>query len=182
VVEPNVEVVHEIRARRDEVDFRLTLRNKGDHFADVQWFQPCMRVGAFTGLKQDDYHRRCFIVTERGLTTLDKTRRTEEALYRGGQVYVPADIDLNDVNPRPISSDQPVTGLIGCLSSDDRHLLAMAWEKTQELFQGVIVCIHNDPRVGGLKPGETKKLHGKIYLLKNNPGALLKRYQRDFQK
>jgi hypothetical protein len=182
VVEPNVEVIHEIRAGRDEVDFRLTLKNKGDRFADVQWFQPCMRVGAFTGMKQDDYHRRCFIVTKQGLTTLDKIRRTEDALYRGGQVYVPSGIDLNDVNPRPISLDPPVNGLIGCFSSDDRQLLAMAWDKTQELFQGVIVCIHNDPRVGGLQSGETKQLRGKIYLLKNEPDALLKRYRRDFPR
>jgi hypothetical protein len=44
----------------------------------------------------------------------------------------------------------------------------------------VIVCIHNDPRVGGLKPGETKKLHGKVYVMKNDPKALLARYTRDF--
>lgn len=181
VVEPDIEVFHEIRAGRDEVDFRLTLKNKGDRFADVQWFQPCMRVGAFTGLKQDDYHRRCFVFTSQGLTLLDKTRRTEEALYRGGQVYVPAGINLNDVNPRPISPDQPVNGIIGCLSADGRSLLAMAWDRTQELFQGVIVCIHNDPRVGGLKPGEEKKLRGKIYILPNDPEQLLKRYRRDFR-
>jgi len=180
MVEPNVEVRHDIRARRDEVEFRLSMKNKGDRFADVQWLQPCMRVGAFTGLKQDDYHRRCFIFTSQGLTSLDKTRRTEEAIYRGGQVYVPSGINLDDVNPRPISPDLPVNGLIGCFSADNKYLVAMAWDRTQELFQGVIVCIHNDPRVGGLKPGETKKLRGKVYFMKNDPLALLKRYQRDF--
>jgi hypothetical protein len=44
----------------------------------------------------------------------------------------------------------------------------------------VIVCLHNDFRIGGLKPGETKKLHGKLYLLPNDPEALLARYRRDF--
>ena len=73
-----------------------------------------------------------------------------------------------------------MNGLIGCISQDGKSLLAMAWDQTQELFQGVIICLHNDPRVGGLKPGETRKLHGKIYLLKNEPEALLKRYRRDF--
>ena len=108
------------------------------------------------------------------------TRNLEEAVYRGGQVYVPKGINLDDVNPRPISLDQPVNGLIGCVSADDRYLLAMAWDQTQELFQGVIVCLHNDPRVGGLKAGETKKLHGKVYFLRKDPKALLKRYKRDF--
>src|ERR1051326_6249903 len=43
-VEPNVEVVHVIRAGSDEVDFRLELQNKSPSEVDVQWFQPCMRV------------------------------------------------------------------------------------------------------------------------------------------
>jgi hypothetical protein len=181
-VEPNVQVLHDIRATKDTVEFHLTLKNEGDRFVDVDWFQPCMRVARFTGRNQTNYISRCFIFTEQGLTTLDKTRRTEEAVYRGGQVYVPAAINLNDVNPRPISPDKPVNDLIGCFSADDKQLLAMAWDHTQELFQGVIVCIHNDPRVGGLKPGETKKLFGKVYLLKNDPKELLKRYERDFRR
>ena len=36
------------------------------------------------------------------------------------------------------------------------------------------------PRVGGLAPGETKQLHGKLYLMKNDPVELLARYRRDF--
>jgi len=181
-VEPNVEVLHDIRAGEGEVDFRLTVKNHGDQFADVQWFQPCMRVDRFTGGNQSNYVEKSFIFTGRGLTMLDKTRRTEEAIYRGGQVYVPEGVNLEDVNPRPISLDQPANGLIGCFSTDNHYLLAMTWDKTQELFQGVIVCLHNDPRVGGLKPGETKKLRGKVYLMKNDPEALLKRYRRDFPK
>jgi hypothetical protein len=180
VVEPNVEILHQLRAGKDEIDFRLVARNNGDRFADVQWFQPCMRVDRFTAGNQSNYISKSFIFTDRGLTPLDKTRRTEEAIYRGGQVYVPAGINLDDVNPRPYSPDQPVNGLIGCFSADNRYLLAMAWESTQELFQGVIVCLHNDPRVGGLKAGETKKLHGKIYFLPNDPETLLQRYRRDF--
>ena len=43
--------------------------------------------------------------------------------------------------------------------------MATAWEPIQELFQGVIVCLHSDFRIGGLKPGESKKIHGKIYLM-----------------
>jgi len=182
IVEPNVELWHEIRAGEDEVDFRLTFRNNGDQPSEIQWFQPCLRVDRFTGRNQTNYLETSFIFTDRGLTTLDQTRRTENAVYRGGQVYVPRGIDPSDVNPRPISLDSPVNGLIGCFSADRRRLLATAWNQTHELFQGVIVCLHNDPRVGGLKPGETKRLRGKIYLLPNDPDALLKRHRRDFRR
>jgi hypothetical protein len=179
-VEPAVEVLHEIVASTDEVDFGVTLHNVGSQPSEIEWFQPCVRVDRFTGRGQSNYVARCFIFTDGGLTFLDKTTRRENAVYRGGQVYVPLGINLDDVNPRPISPDRPVNGLIGCVSADNQWSLATAWDKTQELFQGVIVCIHNDPHVGGLAPGETKELHGKLYLLRNDPTALLERYRKDF--
>ena len=151
IVQPDIEVLHDIRAGKDEVEFSLTLHNKGDKDADVDWFQPCIRVDRFTNRNQDDYISRCFIFSDAGLTTLDKTRRTEEGLYRGGQTYIPPGINLADVNPRPISPDQPANGLIGCFSDDNKYIMATAWDRYQELFQGVFVCIHSDPRVGGLK-------------------------------
>ena len=179
-VEPSVEIRYDIRASRDEVEFRVQIKNIGEQPVDVQWFQPCLRVASFTGRNQSNYIERSFIFTEAGLTTLNKIRRAEEAVYHGGQVYVPAGISLEDVNPRPISPDRPVNGLIGCFSEDNRSLLGIAWNDTQELFQGVIVCLHNDPRIGGLKAGESKQLRGKIYLMRNDPKALLDRYRRDF--
>jgi hypothetical protein len=41
-------------------------------------------------------------------------------------------------------------------------------------------CIHSDFRIGGLQPGETKTIHGKIYLMENDVAKLLERYRRDF--
>src|SRR2546429_1588750 len=71
LVEPSVEVLHDIEAGRDEVDFRMELKNKGDEAVDVQWVQPCMRVDGFTGLKQDDYIQRSFIFTKDCVAGLD---------------------------------------------------------------------------------------------------------------
>lgn len=180
LVDAKVRVHHLIRVVADGVEFRLTLKNPSGEPVDIEWAQPCVRVGSFTGLGQDGYIRRCFLFTGRGLTMLDRTRRKEEALYHGGQVYVPGGIDLKDVNPRPISPDVPVNRLIGCFCLDGKYVLATAWEPTQELFQGVIVCIHNDFRIGGLAPNETKQLHGKLYFLRNDTQELLKHYRRDF--
>ena len=181
-VQENVVLDHVIRAGVDEVDFQLEVRNDGKEFQDVQWFQPCMRVDRFTGLGQQDYVQQSFIFTDEGLKRLSQLPREEQAIYKGGQVYVPSGVPLNDVNPRPISTVRPANNLIGCFSKDGRKLLATAWEPTQELFQGVIVCLHNDPRIGGLKPGERKKLRGKLYVLKNDPELLLQRYKQDFGK
>jgi hypothetical protein len=182
-VQPDVEMLHEVKAGADEVSFDFQFANHGTNFVDIDWFQPaCIRVERFTGRQQSNYTERAFIFTSKGLTRLAETRRTEEALYRGGQVYVPAGINLADVNPRPICRDQPVNGLIGCFSADDRWILATASDQTHELFEGVYVCLHSDPHVGGLAPGAKKTFHSKIYFVKNDPAALLKRYQRDFAR
>lgn len=179
-LEGRVEARHEIRASEDEVTFQVTAVNRGPAYVDAVWVQPCIRLGPFTGRNQANYVERSFIFVDGKLTPLDRTRRTTEAIYKGGQVYVPEGIGLADVNPRPISPDVPSNGLIGCFSADGRYILATAWEPYQELFQGVIVCLHSDFRLGGLSPGETKTARGKIYLIKNDPEELLRRYQRDF--
>ena len=44
----------------------------------------------------------------------------------------------------------------------------------------MITCIHSDFRLGGLKPGGTKKIHGKIYLVPADISALFARCERDF--
>ena len=181
LVQTNVEVMHVVTAGADEVDFQFTLSNRRAQDVDLQWFQPaCIRVEKFTGCVQSNYTAKSFIFTERGLTTLDQTRRTAEALYHGGQVYVMPGVSMNDANPRPLSPDRPSNGLIGCFSADGKQLLATDSDATHELFEGVYVCLHSDPRVSGLKAGETKTIHAKLYVLPNDVPALLRRYSRDF--
>jgi hypothetical protein len=184
-IRSNVIVDHAVSAGSDSVLFEWLIRNKGDSAVDLEWFQPaCIRVEKFTGCNQSNYTAKSFIFTERGLTMLDESdRRPEtEARYHGGQVYVPKGINTNDINPRPLCRDQPTNGLIGCFSADGKSLLAVGSDSTHELFEGVYVCLHSDPHVGGLKPHETKTIHSKIYFMTNDIPALLKRYQADFPK
>jgi hypothetical protein len=84
------------------------------------------------------------------------------------------------VNPRPLSELVPSSGLMGCFSADERQIMAFAWEPYQELFLGVITCIHSDFRIGGLEPGETKQIRGKLYIVEADVPALVERYERDF--
>ena len=103
-----------------------------------------------------------------------------KARYTPGQVWRPKNVGKDDVNPRPLSELTPSNGLIGCFSADNKMILASAWEPYQELFQGVITCVHSDFRLGGLAPGESKQIRGKLYLVPADVDALLKRYERDF--
>ncbi len=180
-VEPSVLVQHEVGAGADELDFTFRLTNTGATNAPVQWFQPaCIRVAGFTGRDQTSYPARSFVFTARGLTPLDRIVRTTNALYLGGQVYLPPWTRPADANPRPLAGERLTNGLIGCVSGDGRWLLATASDRTHELFEGVYVCLHSDPLIGGLAPGETRTIRQKLYLLPNDPEALLRRYRQDF--
>jgi hypothetical protein len=183
-LEDGVVVDHEIRAGRDEVDFRLTAANPTPRASQAHWAQPCVRVDAFTGVEprraSEEYLPRCFVFIDGRLTRLPTRPWATKARYTPGQVWCPPGVDRADVNPRPLSALVPSNGLIGCFSADGRTILATAWEPYQELFQGVIVCLHSDFRIGGLAPGESKRIRGKLYVMDADPDALVKRYEADF--
>lgn len=175
-----VVVDHEISAGVDEVTFQLVAHNPTDEASLADWAQPCVRVDGFTGGDQASYIDKCFIFHGGALRRLPTQPWATEARYTPGQVYRPAAVDPNDVNPRPLSSIIPDHGLVGCYSADEQSILAMAWEPYQELFQGVIVCIHSDFRIGGLAPGESKRIRGKLYVVPADVDALLARFADDF--
>ena len=186
-LEDGVTVEHVITASSDEIDFRLTATNPTDSESFAHWAQPCIRVDRFTGCGNEDararvpkYAKKCFVYIDGKLAYLPTAPWNEEARYTFGQVYVPRGVDRNDVNPRPLSKLVPSIGLCGCESADDQQIFAVAWEPYQEIFQGVIACIHSDFRIGGLKPGETKLIRGKIYVVKKDHAALLERFKLDF--
>ena len=179
-VEDGLQVTHEIRSTHDEVDFRLLAVNPTDRRSEAHWAQPCIRVDKFTGGNQQTYLPKCFVFLDGELARMPTRNWATEARYTPGQVWCPRGVDRNDVNPRPLSDLVPSNGLIGCFSADESKIFATAFEPYQELFQGVIVCVHSDFRLGGLEPGETKRVRGKIYIVPNDVPALLSRYEADF--
>jgi hypothetical protein len=185
-LEDGLIVVHIITSHDDEVDFRLTARNPTSKRSEAHWAQPCVRLGDFTGFgaaqTKDDYAYvpKCFIFLDGKLERMPTRVWATKARYIPGQVWCPKDVPRSDVNPRPLNPQVPSNGLIGCFSGDEKLIWATAWEPYQELFQGVGRCLHSDFRLGGLQPGETKQIRGKIYIIPNDVSALLKRYQRDF--
>jgi hypothetical protein len=181
-----VVVDHTITASTDEVTFAITAHNPTAQASGAHWAQPCIRLGDFTGYDNkgkdlDDYLPKCFVFLDGKLARMSDIKPwVKEARYIPGQVWCPTDVPRTDVNPRPLSPLVPGNGLIGCFSGDEKLIFATAFEPYQELFQGVIRCLHSDFRIGGLKPGETKHIRGKIYIVPNDVPALLARYAKDF--
>jgi hypothetical protein len=181
-----VTVTHVVTAGPDEVDFRLEAHNPGPSRSDAHWAQPCVRLAEFTGFDPngpnlDDYLPKCFIFLGGRLTRLPDVRPwATTARYTPGQVWCPKHVPRTDVNPRPLSPLVPDNGLIGAFSADESTIFATAWEPYQELFQGVARCLHSDFRLGGLAPGESRRIRGKIYILPASVPDLLARYKADF--
>jgi hypothetical protein len=180
-------VDHRITAGRDEVDFRLAAKNPTDNVSQAHWAQPCIRVDRFTGCTTadsraavPDYARKCFVFLDGQLTRLPTMPWADKALYVPGQVYCPPHVNRDDVNPRPVSALIPSSGLTGCFSEGGQKIMAVAWQPYQELFLGVVTCIHSDFRIGGLNAGETKEIRGKIYVVDADVPSLVARYERDF--
>ncbi|HUF60655.1 MAG TPA: hypothetical protein VMN36_01145 [Verrucomicrobiales bacterium] len=184
LLEDGVEVEHRIETDADTVRFRLEAFNPTDRASEAHWAQPCVRVHRFTGDESrpdtETYLPRCFVFIDGELTRMPMDPWATRARYVPGQVWRPAQVDPDDVNPRPVNAKSPSNGLIGCFSEDERWIFATAWEPYQELFQGVLCCLHSDFRLGGLEPGERKTVRGVIYLTPNDVDALLERYRNDF--
>ena len=181
-----VVVDHLITASADEVDFRLMAYNPTAKVSEAHWAQPCVRVGEFTGLGDPNnpetyaYLRKSFIFVDNHLSLMPTKDWATEARYMPGQEWAAPGVPRSDVNPRPLNPHTPSNGLIGCFSADETMIFATAWEPYQELFQGVVTCLHSDFRIGGLKPDERKPIRGKIYFVPNDVPALLGRYAKDF--
>ena len=181
VLDDGLCVTHEIRSTSDEVRFEVTAHNLTAKRSEAHWAQPCIRLDRFTGANQETYLPKSFIFVGGRLTRLPTQPWATAARYTPGQVWCPAGVDRRDVNPRPLSSLVPSNGLIGCFSADEKRVFAVAFAPHQELFQGVFVCLHSDFRLGGLQPGEMKKIRGRIYIVPDVP-ELLRRYEADFPK
>ncbi|MEO1992213.1 MAG: hypothetical protein ABGW78_09805, partial [Pirellulales bacterium] len=182
-----VTVHHTLQTEHDGVSFFITASNETQLPSDVHWAQPCMRIDKFTGCPPTEardllpsYIRKCFLAIDNELRWLPTTPWATQALYTPGQVYCPKGVPRGDVNPRPLSTFVPSHGLCGCVSKDKQWIIGIVWEPYQEIFQGVITCLHSDFRIGGLKPGESKEIHGRLYILKGDEHALLAAYHRDF--
>ena len=185
VLKDGVTVEHVITAKDDEVDFRLVAHNPAGTRSEAHWAQVCTRLGEFTGVGNhgsdlNDYLPKCFIFLDGKLQRMPTPHWATQARYTPGQTWCPRNVPRTDVNPRPLSPLVPSNGLIGCYSGDEKLIWATAWEPYQELFQGVLRCLHGDFRLGGLAPGETKHVRGKMYIVRADVNALLARYTTDF--
>ena len=185
-VSDGVVVKHVISLDSTGVNFAISAKNTSDKASEIHWAQPCVQVGNFTGkgkAQTEDkyaYIKDSFIFLEGKAEYMPSKNWAMKARYIPGQVWCPKHVPRTDVNPRPLSDQVPSNGLIGCVNREEGMVLGIAFEPYQELFQGVIRCLHSDFRLGGLKPEETKTVRGKLYIMKGSIDDLVSEYESDF--
>ena len=135
---------------------------------------------------------RCFIFTDDGCVTMDKTERFPDTRKPPDdernsppwvQVYIPV------WRPHPgqpeafwgNSTDRYLYPLLGCFSKDGKHLVAMGTDTNRSMGQGWHDCLHVNP-VWGAFDAEAGQVTSrfKLYLMANDPDALLKQFAQDF--
>ena len=140
-----------------------------------------------------EFVKRTFIFTDEGLTFLHKTDRTEIASKH--------DLPQDDPRNRPplaqghfgVWQDVPkstycsptryVYPVMGVVSIDGKHLVAVASESPWYMFQAWIDCVHDYARfLPADAPVAERTWRRKFYAMENNPDALLARVARDFPK
>ena len=83
----------------------------------------------------------------------------------------------------PTSDRDAHAGLLVRESEDKKWTMGIAWESfISAQGHNPWKCMHLSVRVGPLKKGQTKTIHGRIYLLKGLKEDCLEQFRKDFSK
>jgi len=140
-----------------------------------------------------EFVKRCFIFTENGRPFLDHTTRKlipcrpVDDPYNNPpwvQMYLMTGTPTPAVTPESwsdYSPDRYVVPVVGAVSRDGKYLAALANGSATVMAQAWHDCMHNNPDwvPTDAPPGE-RVWRVKVYVMKNDPRALLRRVARDF--
>jgi hypothetical protein len=142
-----------------------------------------------------DFVKRCFIFTDKGRTFLNNTERRKIPARSADdpqnnppwvQMYV--GVWTNPVEPDPgqwsdTSSDRFVVPVIGAVSKDGKHLVALAEDSADQMCQAWHDCLHTSAKWQPADAAPADQVwRMKVYLMENDPEALLERVRQDFPK
>ena len=140
-----------------------------------------------------EFIKRCFIFTEQGVVFLDKTTRRPIPVRPANdpynnppwvQMYVGVWQDVPKTHPKgwaDYSPDRYTATVIGAVSRDRRHLAALANDSAISMSQAWHDCMHNNPLwLPATPPPEKRVWRLKLYVMENDPDALMTRVVKDF--
>jgi hypothetical protein len=141
-----------------------------------------------------EFVRRCFIFTDQGQKFLLDTHR-RQILHRFPaddpknnppwvQMYVGVWMPVPGVQGRgwaEYSTDRYTIPVVGTVSRDGKHLVALANGSADSLSNAWHDCLHNNPKwTPADAPPAEQRWRLKVYVMPNDPDALLARVAHDF--
>ena len=79
------------------------------------------------------------------------------------------------------SPDRFTTPVIGVVSRDGKYLAAVANDSAGLMWRAYFHCVHNNPNwMPANEPSAQQQWRMKVYVMKNDPNALLARVAKDF--
>jgi hypothetical protein len=177
-----------LRPGANVVNIRATIQNTGDEawspvarsilclqftkanrFMDRDLSQTLFRSnGEFIAVKDTDFVRE---TGDKSPHCAHLLRQDDLSRFSGDAAVHFADRELSDCS------------LIVRSSTDSQRHVAVAWENALHVSYNLnreLNCIHSNPRIGALEPGESIALRGKIYLFTGTREELYRRYLEDF--
>jgi len=139
-----------------------------------------------------EFVKRCFIFTAKGRKFLHEIGRrpipvqaTTSEYNNPPWVQMYAHISAGEVHAgsnswADYSPDPFLLPLIGAVSRDRMDLAAMATGSVSTLSQAWHDCMHNNPDWLPAKDGKGKEWRFRIYAMRNDESALLRRFRTDF--
>jgi len=145
------------------------------------------------GSSYPDFVKRCFMITEDGMTFLDQTDRkkipvrapdeevnnppwVQNYLKEGEQVHV-----FDPGSWAGYSDTRFTENIIGTVSKDGNYLTAIACSSAPLMCQAWHDCMHNNPAwLPAGAPVDQRIWRLKIYAMKNDPEALISHVKADF--
>jgi len=169
----------ELSAEKDYVDINLSLQNDMPaSVGPIDW-SFCM-IAIESPTFRNPEHNRIFIFDGQNLRSFQDINGKAGLFIGkvvGGQGFVPA---VHQPLPKsPVESQESV---VIVESQCGRYATVMGFEQSYSTY-GCIgnMCFHMDPFLGILKNGETKKIHGRLYLIEGDAQDAFKRYRNDFR-
>ncbi|RKX29282.1 MAG: hypothetical protein DRP71_16460 [Verrucomicrobia bacterium] len=140
-----------------------------------------------------EFVKRCFIFTDKGRTFLNDTERRKIPARpatdpENNPPWVQSYVGVWENPPEPesaswadTSSDRYVVPIIGVVSTDGKHLVALVDDSADSMSQAWHDCLHTNAKwqpVDTAPADQTWRM--KVYLMDNDPDALLERARQDF--
>jgi acetyl esterase/lipase len=183
---PGIEL--QITATPEGADLTLSVTNKSGHdWPALAAVIPCFNPGPKPIRNAAFANTKTWFLSASGLELVAMKAPREIHFQRSLREVVESKVDGKGryawSHKWPKSAVDATAGLIIRESTSGKLVTGIVWDRFLSVqAHNPWQCMHLSVHVGPLARGQTRKVRGKIYLLKGTRGDVLARYRRDFVK